>query len=113
MTHRQLVLIDYHRDVASFAITPAHPVFVVLDLEDEAGFEIASSMQPNCEHNRDSIKASGSIPAFTLILSIPDANWLIEHGWPQMKRISPPPPGMIPMLVISDDHCLSVLIAKE
>jgi hypothetical protein len=112
MNKRQLSLIEYHRDVASFAVTPVQPVFVILDLEDEAGFEIASTMQANCADKRDSIKASGSIPAFTLLLSIPDANRLIENGWPQMKRISPPPTGMIPMLVISDDRCLSVLIPK-
>jgi hypothetical protein len=114
MTQRQLALINYHRDVASFASTPEAPVFVILDLEDRAGFEIASMMHPNCAEKRDSIKASGSIPAFTLALSVAAANAFIKQSWPQMKRIADPPlPGMIPMLVISEDRCLSVLIPKE
>lgn len=113
MTERQLALIEYHRDLASFAVTPAQPVFIILDLEDSTGFEIASTMQKNCAQHRDSIKASGAYPAFTLLLSITDANRLIESGWPQLKRIAAPPKGMIPMLVISDERCLSVLIPKE
>ena len=114
MTSRQLALMNYHRDVANFGVTPEAPVFVILDLEDSAGFEIASSMQSNCADKRDSIKATGSIPAFTLALPIPDANRLIAHGWPQLKRIANPPmPGMIPMLIISEERCLSVLIPKD
>jgi len=113
MTKRQLALIDYHRDVASFAVTPAQPVFVILDLEDSAGFEIASTMQPSCADKRDAIKAAGAYPAFTLILPTPDANRMIAHGWPQMKPIGPVPPGMIPMIVIADERCLSVFIPKE
>lgn len=79
MTHRQLALIEYHRDVASFAVTPAQPVFVILDLEDSTGFEIASTMQPHCAERRDAIKATGAYPAFTLLLSIPDANRVARH----------------------------------
>ena len=113
MTHRQHALIQYHRDVANFAARPEAPVFVILDLEDRAGFEIASAYQENCADKRDAIKASGSIPAFTLAISIPDANKLIKHGWPQLKRIGQVPPGMLPMLIISEERCLSVLIPKD
>ena len=31
MTHRQHALIQYHRDVANFAVRPEAPVFVILD----------------------------------------------------------------------------------
>jgi hypothetical protein len=113
MTNRQLALVEYHRDLASFAVTPKQPVFVILDLDDATGFEIASTMQPNCADRRDSIKASGAYPAFTLLLSIADANRLIAQGWPQMKPIAAPPPGFLPMIVIAEERCLSVLIPKE
>lgn len=110
MTHRQHALIQYHRDVATFAVRAETPVFVILDLEDSAGFEIASAYQENCADKRDAIKDSDAIPAFTMLLSIPDANKFIEHGWPQLKRIGQVPDGMLPMLIISEERCLSVLI---
>ncbi len=43
MTQRQTALLNYHRDVAAFGTSPKAPVFVILDLEDSVGFEIASN----------------------------------------------------------------------
>jgi hypothetical protein len=113
MTPRQTALLNYHRDVASIGTSAKTPVFVILDLEDRAGFEIASQFQPNCADRRDAIRSTGSIPAFTLALSVADANRFIAHGWPQMKRISnPPPEGMVPVLLVSEGRCLSILLPK-
>lgn len=113
MTPRQSDILDYHRDLASFGTTSNAPVFVILDLEDSAGFEIASCYQSNCADKRDAIKSAGAYPAFTLALSIKDANALVAHGWPNLKKIATIPPGMVPVILISEERCLSVLMKRE
>ena len=113
MTPRQTAILNYHRDVASFGTSPKAPVFVILDLEDSVGFEIASYYQPNCADKRDAIKSGGAYPAFTLALTIKDANALLAHGWPNAKQIAAIPAGMIPMILISEERCLSVLMRRE
>jgi len=113
MTPRQADILDHHRDLASFGTTPNAPVFVILDLEDSAGFEIASCLQSNCADKRDEIKSAGSYPAFTLALSIKDANALLAHGWPALKKIETIPEGMVPVILISEERCLSVLTKRE
>ena len=113
MTPRQTAILDYHRDVASFGTSPNAPVFVILDLEDSVGFEIASYYQPNCAEKRDAIKAGGAYPAFTLALTIKDANALLSHGWPNAKKIGAIPEGRIPVILICEERCLSALMRRE
>lgn len=113
MSPRQTSLLDYHRDVAAFATSAKAPVFVILDLDDSVGFEIASVFQPNCAANRDAIKSDGSYPAFTLALSVKDANALLGHGWPNAKMIEAIPGGGIPVILISEGRCLTVLVSRE
>ena len=112
MTPRQNAILNYHRDVASFGTSPKAPVFVILDLEDSVGFEIASYYQPNCAEKRDAIKAGGAYPAFTLALSVDDANALLAHGWPNARKIGEIPQDMIPVILISEGRCLVVLIRR-
>jgi len=112
MTERQLALLQYHADLAAFGTSKAQPVFVILDLEDPDAFEIANQFEPNCADRRDAIRESNAIPAYTLALSIADANKLIASGWPKLKRISSPPPGFIPVLLFCGSTCLSVLLPQ-
>jgi len=51
-----------------FRATEKTPAFVILDLEDSIGFEIASHFHANCADNRNSIKNTRAYPAFTLVL---------------------------------------------
>ena len=113
MTPRQAALLDYHRDVSAFGTSSKAPVFVILDLDDSVGFEIASNYQPNCASKRDAIKATGAFPAFTLALTVKDANTLLAHGWPNAKRIGSIPEGMIPVILISEERCIVVLMRRE
>ena len=113
MTPRQTALLNYHRDVAAFGTSPKAPVFVILDLDDSVGFEIASNYQPNCAEKRDAIKATGAYPAFTLALTVKDANSLLAHGWPNAKKIGTIPEGMIPLILISEERCVVVLIRRQ
>jgi hypothetical protein len=113
MTPRQTALLNYHRDVAAFGTSPKAPVFVILDLEDSVGFEIASNYQPNCAEKRDAIKETGAYPAFTLALTVKDANTLLAHGWPNAKKIGVIPQGMIPLILISEGRCVVVLIRRQ
>ena len=110
MNPRQLDLLRYHADLAAFATSPSAPVFVIADLEDADGLEIASRFQPNAVERRDAIRASGEIPAYTFCLSIEAANRLIASGWPQLRRIETPSPGFFPLLLFSGGTCLSVLL---
>ena len=112
MTERQTALLEYHRDVAAFGTSTKAPVFVILDLDDSVGFEIASNYQPNCATKRDAIKATGAYPAFTLALTVKDANSLLAHGWPNARKIEDIPVGMIPVILISEGRCLVVLIRR-
>jgi len=102
MTKRQKALLDYHRDVAAFTTSAKAPVFVILDLDDPVGFEIASIYQPNCAAKRDAIKETGAYPAFTLAMPITTANALLAHGWPNAKRIGAIPEGMVSVILISE-----------
>ena len=112
MTERQGALLSYHRDIAFFATVPKTPVFVILDLDDSVGMEIASYYQPNCAEKRDAIKAGGAYPAFTLALAVKDANALLGHGWPDARKIGDIPEDMIPVILISEGRCLVVLIRR-
>jgi len=112
MTERQGALLSYHRDIAFFATLPKTPVFVILDLDDSVGMEIASYYQHNCVEKRDAIKAGGAYPAFTLALTLNDANALLGHGWPNARKIGDIPVGMIPVILVSEGRCLVVLIRR-
>jgi hypothetical protein len=87
MTPRQTALLEYHRNIAAFGTSPKAPVFIILDLEDSVGFAVASNYQPNCAEKRDAIMDTGAYPAFTLALSIKDANTLLAHDWPHDRII--------------------------
>jgi hypothetical protein len=113
MTPRQTALLNYHRDVASIGTSAKAPVFVILDLEDSVGFKIASMFQPNCAEKRDAIKDTGAYPAFTLALPVKDANAMLAHGWPNAKKIGAIPEGMLPVILVSEERCLTVLIPRE
>ena len=113
MTERQTALLDYHRDIATFGTSPKAPVFVILDLEDSVGFQIASNYQPNCAAKRDAIKATGAYPAFTLVLPVKDANALLAHGWPNARKIWEIPESMIPVILISEERCVVVFVRRE
>ncbi len=112
MKDRQRNLLAYHADLAAFASSKDQPVFVILDLEDPDGFEIASQFVDNAADRRDAIAASGEIPAYTLCLSITDANKLIDSGWPNLRKISSVPDGFVPVLLFSCTTCLSALLPK-
>lgn len=112
MSPRQEALLRYHADLAAFATNKSHPVFLILDLEDADGFEIACQFEPNCVDRRDAIRDADAIPAYTLALSVDDANQLTAHGWPKLKRIGASLKEFTPVLVISGGTCLSVLLPK-
>ena len=112
MTERQAALLSYHRDIAFFATVPKTPVFVILDLDDSVGMEIASYYQPNCAEKRDAIKTTGAYPAFTLGLTLNDANALLGHGWPSARTIGEIPESMMPVILISEERCVVVLIRR-
>ena len=112
MTERQAALLTYHRDIAFFATLPKTPVFVILDLDDSVGMEIASYYQASCAEKRDAIKTTGAYPAFTLALTAKDANALLAHGWPNARKIGDIPAGMIPVILISEGRCIVVLIRR-
>ena len=113
MTPRQKALIDYHRDLAAFAATKPDDVFVILDLEDREGYAIAKEFDPKSAEKRDIIAETGSIPAFTLTLSLEDANALLAHGWPGAKQIpGAAGPEMIPMMVVSDGRCMCLFLGR-
>ena len=112
MTERQAALLTYHRDLAFFATIPKTPVFVILDLDDFVGMEIASYYQHNCAVTRDAIKAGGAYPAFALALTVQDANALLGYGWPGARKILAVPADMIPVILISEGRCVVVLIRR-
>jgi hypothetical protein len=45
MTAKQKALYLHHRDTANLMTSKSLPVFWVLDLEDETGFELAAAVQ--------------------------------------------------------------------
>ena len=113
MTPRQTAILNYHRDVSAFGTSAKAPVFVILDVEDSVGFEIASNYQPNCSAKRDAIKETGAYPAFTLTMTIQDANALLAHGWPNAKKTGAIPEGMVPVILISEERCVAVFVRRE
>ncbi|MCX6971034.1 MAG: hypothetical protein NTV93_12915 [Verrucomicrobia bacterium] len=82
-------------------------------MEDSVGFAVASNYQPNCAARRDAIKDSGAYPAFTLALTVKDANTLLAHGWPNAKKIGVIPESRIPVILISEERCVVVLIRRQ
>jgi hypothetical protein len=112
MTERQGTLLAYHHDVAFFATSHKAPVFVILDLEDSVGLEIASHFQGESSEKWDTIKTTGAYPALTLALAVKDANALLGHGWPGARKIGKIPESMIPVILISEGRCLVVLIRR-
>jgi hypothetical protein len=67
----------------------------------------------NCAEKRDAIKASGSIPAYTLACALGAANALLAHGWPGAKRLGSIPPDKFPIMLVSDGRCLTVMIENN
>ena len=62
---------------------------------------------------RDAIKAGGAYPAFTLALTIKDANALLARGWPNAKKIGAIPEDRVAVILICEERCLSVLMRRE
>ena len=112
MTPRQKALIDYHRDLAAFAVTKPDTVFVILDLEDREGYAIAKEFDPKSAEKGKIIAETGCYPAFTLTLSLKDANALLDHGWPGAKQLPAAGPEMIPMMVVSDGRCMCLFVRR-
>jgi len=113
MTARQLAILNYHRDLASFGTSAKAPVFVILDLDDSIGFEIASVYQKDITEKREAIKSSGAYPAYTLALPVNDANALLRHGWPNAKQITDIPEGRVPVILVCEERCVVALIPRE
>ena len=113
MTERQGALLEHHTDLAAFATSAKAPVFVILDIEDSVGFEIATNSEPDCAAKRDAIKDTGAYPALTLALTVNNANALLAHGWPNAKKIEAIPDGMVPIILISEERCVVVLVRRE
>jgi hypothetical protein len=112
MTPRQKALIDYHRDVAAFAVTKPDTVFVILDLEDREGYAMAKELSPQSAEKRQIIAESGSIPAFTLTLPRDQANKLLDHGWPGAKHIPAAGPELVPIMLVSDGRCMCLFTRR-
>ncbi len=102
-----------HRSLASSGTSSDHPVFIILDLEDSAGLQIATNLQPDCAEQRDRIRESGAYPAFTLAMSIESANDFLSHGWPTMKRIEEVPDQMVFVILVSEERCLTMLLPRD
>lgn len=113
MNARQRALLEYHRDVAEFATNSKTPVFTILDLDDPVGFEIASTMMPNCADRRDAIKAANAYPAFTLAMTIENANMLLAEGWPNAKPLTTVPEGMMAVMLVSEGRCVCGFVNKK
>jgi len=111
---RQMALLEYHRDVAAFAVTKPNTVFVILDLEDREGYAIAKELNPQSAEKRTAIAESGCYPAFTLTVSRDHANRLLAHGWPKAKPIPAiDDAGVIPIMLISDGRCVCLLMRRR
>ena len=113
MNNRQSALLNYHRDLAAFSVTKENPVFVILDLDDSLAFKIACTLQPNCADARDSIKDTNALPAMTILISIETANKMLEEEWPNVKRLTTIPRGMVAMMLISSGRCLMGFTKKD
>ncbi len=113
MTPRQKALVDYHRDLAAFAVTKPDTVFVILDLEDREGYAMAKELSPQSAEKRDIIAQTGLIPAFTLTLPRAQANKLLDHGWPGAKHIPAAGPELVPIMLVSDGRCMCLFVGRE
>jgi hypothetical protein len=110
---RQRALLEYHRDIAEFATNARTPVFTILDLDDPVAFEIASTMMSNCAERRDAIKEGSAYPAFTLTMTIEQANMLLADGWPNAKPIDAVPEGMMAVMLVSEGRCVCGFVSKK
>jgi hypothetical protein len=110
---RQRALLEYHRDIAEFATNARTPVFTILDLDDPVAFEIASTMMSNCAERRDAIKEGSAYPAFTLTMTIDQANMLLAEGWPNAKPIDAVPEGMMAVMLVSEGRCVCGFVSKK
>jgi hypothetical protein len=113
MTPRQKDLLANHRSLAFSGTNADNPVFVILDLEDSAGLQIATSFQSDCAEQRDRIRESGAYPALTLAMSVKGANDFISRGWPTMKRIEEIPDQMVFVILVSEERCLAMLLPRD
>ena len=108
MTEKQKALYLHHLDTAKLMTTTATPVFWVLDLEDETGFELASTLQDpsRIAEARNLTSAQGSIPAMTAATTLESANKTLAALWSR-----PPMPKGRYMAVVSDGS-LTVLAIR-
>ncbi len=113
MSPRQRALLEYHRDVAAFAVTKPDTVFVILDLEDREGYAIAKELSPQSAEKRQAIADTGCYPAFTLTVSREHANKMLAHGWPNAKPIPATTADAIPIMLISDGRCVCLLMRRR
>ena len=113
MNARQRALLEYHRDIAEFATNARTPVFTILDLDDPVAFEIASTMMSNCAERRDAIKEGSAYLAFTLTMTIEQANMLLAEGWPNAKPIDAVPEGMMAVMLVSEGRCVCGFVSKK
>lgn len=76
-TPRIQSLFNYHRDLARFACNAEHPVFWVLDLEDEKAVNIALSFKSreDIAQVRDKERDNGAIAALTIASPLAMLNW--------------------------------------
>ena len=108
MTEKQKALYAHHLDTAKLMTTTASPVFWVLDLEDETGFELAAAVQDPVRNAaaRDITLAQGSIPAMTAATTLDSANKTLAALWSR-----PPMPEGRYMAIVSDGS-LTVLAIR-
>ena len=108
MTEKQKALYVHHLETAKLMTTKASPVFWVLDLEDETGFELAAAVQDPVRNAdaRDLTRAQGSIPAMTAAAALDSANKTLGALWSR-----PPLPEGRYMAIVSDGS-LTVLALR-
>lgn len=112
MTPQQSSLLQHHLQFASESTSPATPVYVILGLEDAAGFEIASIFRDDCKEQRDRIQQSGAYPSLTIAMEIRDADELLALVAPGACRIGQVPTNMTFLILIADDCCLTALLPR-
>ena len=112
MNLRQLSLLEYHRGLGDFAVTPNEPSFFILDLDDPTGRDIAASIKgaPDLEAYRASL-TEGQIPSLTITLTLGVMNALIETGWNLSAK--PAPPSNMFYIVIVSGGVVIALLPKE
>lgn len=108
MTAKQKALYLHHRDTANLMTSKSLPVFWVLDLEDETGFELAAAVQDPARtaEARDLTSAQGSIPALTAATSLESANKTLATLW------SRPPLSEGRYMAVVSDGSMTVLALR-